>query len=62
MPDCVAGGICGEICCVPGRDVVATVVVVAGDVVIFIAAVGGMLVTAVGGSDADLLNCSEEKP
>jgi hypothetical protein len=62
MPDCVVGGIWGEICCISGRDVVATVVVVAGDVVIFIAAVGGMLVTAVRGSDADLLNCSEEKP
>ena len=62
MPDCVVGGICGEICCIPGRAFIAAVVVVTGDVVIFTATVGGMLATAVDGSDADLLNCSEEKP
>ena len=62
MPDCVVRGICGEICSIPGRDVVAAVVVVTGDVVMFIATGGGMLATAVDGSDADLLNCSEEKP
>lgn len=63
MPDCcVVVGMCGEVCCIPGWDVVATVVAAASDGVTIISAVAGILVTAVGVGDADLLNCSEEKP